>query len=282
MCYAERINIIQNGTTDYAIVVPDICSIVEEKAALEIQTYLCKVTGTTLKIVPEKLNTGNGIYVGHTEYARQNNVLGESKENWRIKVVDNKVILTGGLGADDRGVIYAAYHFLEDYVGIRWWNQWEEYIPVCNSFSMDIDVDVNKTPAFEYRKIIDIFSHIDYTGQASNRLNVVGDDGRPDGAYNKELPSLGGVMQMGPPHHVHTVGRYFPADEYFEKHPEWWSWNRALQKHVPYGQFCLNNEGFYQAMLEKLMENIKKTYEEADAKGVERPCFYSISLNDTG
>ena len=48
-----------------------------------------------------------------------------------------------------------------------------------------------------------------------------------------------------------------PAREYFDSHPEWFAWSDVEGKRINYGHYCLSSEGFYQAVLEKLIDYIK-------------------------
>ena len=112
---------LKKGINDCKIVIPENAHIVEKTASEELLNYIEKSLSIKLSIVSENEAEGKCIYVGHTEFAKKNNVLGKSKENWIIKMVDGNLILTGGVNAGDRGNIYATYHFLEDIVGVRWW-----------------------------------------------------------------------------------------------------------------------------------------------------------------
>ena len=195
--------LIHDQQTEYTIVIPDDAQPVEQTAAEELQQYLQKALGAVLPIQQENRTFAKAFYIGHTEYARSAGILGTSTENWIIRVQDGNVILTGGVNANDRGIIYAVYHFLEDIVGIRWWSVWEEYIPKLTRLSLASDFRKEGTPAFPYRKILHHRKLDGFYYDARNRGNVVGDDGLPDGAYHPSIRKLGGAMQMGRPHHVH-------------------------------------------------------------------------------
>lgn len=272
--------LVKNRVAYFKIAIPDNASIVEKKVSCELKEYIKRATGADSEIVNESEAVGTTIYVGHTAFARENGISGNDIENWIIKAVDGNVVLTGGINATDRGVAYSVYHFLEDYLDIHWWNTFEEYVPDMPDFSIQGDIYDNKTPAAAYRKIIELFSHRDFVCQARNRMNIIGDDGIADGAFNEDVKARGGAIYMAPPHHVHSMSHYIKADEEFAEHPDWWAYNEVLNKRIDFGQLCLSSEGLYQAMLDKLLKNIEEQNKKCEETGTEKPYFYSVSLAD--
>ncbi len=274
------ISLVKNKTAYFKIAIPDNASAVEKKVSDELREYIKKATGADAQIIKESDASGTVIYVGHTEFAKKRGILGNSKENWIIKAVDGNIVLTGGLNATDRGVAYSVYHFLEDYLDVHWWNTFEEYVPKLSDFAIKGDVYDNKTPAVPYRKIIELFSHTDFVCQARNRMNIIGDDGVPDGAFNEDVKARGGAIYMAPPHHVHSMAHYIKASEDFAEHPDWWAYNEVLNKRIDFGQLCLSSEGLYEAMLGKLLKNIEEQNKKCKETGTEKPYFYSVSFAD--
>lgn len=272
--------LVVNNRENAKIVIPKNASETEKTASFELQAYIEKVTGAKLEIVPEEKIDDVAIFVGHTKYAATKGICGTSAENWIIKGVEGNLILTGGLKNTDRGIIYSVYHFLEEYLGVRWWNFREEYVPEASDLKIKSNVCVSKMPVFDFRKILDIFEYKDFKYHARNRMNIIGDDGIEDGAFNDNVKKYGGAKYMAPPHHVHSLGLYFPADKYFAEHKDWWAFNEVVNDRISYGQFCLSNEGFYQAMLHKLIDNIEAQNKKCEENGVERPVFYSVSFKD--
>ena len=278
----KELCIVNGGISEYMIVIPQNPSEVEEYAAEEVRTYLRKATNTVLPIVEETGEQDYCIYVGHTNFADRNGITGDSEENWKIAVCENNVILTGGLNSSQRGITYAAYHFLEDYVGIRWWNFVEEYVPVLTELKLDAELFAEGTPAFRVRKVVDSWAQVDYYSAARSRMNVVGrGDGVVDKIYNSSVRKTGGAHYVGAPSHTHTLELYFPVEEYFKEHSEWWGWDAREERHRDDFQFCLSDEGFFQAVLKKLLLYIRREFEKAEKYEIEKPWFYSISISDT-
>ncbi len=277
-----KVQLIYDKQTDYAIVVPQNPAPVEQTAAEELQLYISKTLGVILEIKTETESIGKGFYIGHTGYAKVAEILGDAKENWIIKMHNGNLVLTGGVNRGDRGIIYAVYHFIEDVLGVRWWNRFEEYVPNLSELSVDADFYKTGTPAFYFRRI---FSHApipDFYYEARNRGNVImSDDELPDDIYNESVARLGGALHMGRPDHCHTLGRYYPAEEYFDKHPDWFAWSAFQNKRISYGHYCLTNEEYIEAMIAKLMGFIEEDQEIAKRTGMEPPVFYSLSFPDS-
>ncbi len=273
--------LIQNEKTEYSIVIPENCAPVCQTAAEELQEYLKKALNVTLAITTEGAAVGKAFYIGHTAYAKAAGVSGKSTENWIIKMVDGNLILTGGVKENDRGIIYAVYHFLEDIVGVRWWNYWEEDVLSLSELSLDSDFCKEGTPAFYYRKPLHYRKFEDFYFDARTRTNVVGDDGLEGGVYHPSIKKLGGALPMGRPHHVHTLDKYFPPQETFDAHPDWFAWSAFQNKRISYGHYCLTNDEFVDALTEKLLAYVEEDQRLARETGMELPDFYSVSFPDS-
>ena len=235
-----KTTIINDKKTKYSIVIPKDCSEVEKNATTELKEYIKKAFDTDIYIKNEIEASGKAFFVGHTNYAYKAGIQGKSKENWIVKMHDDNIILNGGLKNTDRGIVYAVYHFLEDVVGVRWWTRFEEDVPQLSNLSLEQDFCIEGTPYFTYRKILSHYNSPDFYYEARRRGNVIMPvSDLPDGIYDKSVKKLGGALHMGRPNHVHSLGYYFPANEYFEKHPDWFAWSEFEQKRVTYGHYCI-------------------------------------------
>ncbi|MBQ9975199.1 MAG: DUF4838 domain-containing protein [Clostridia bacterium] len=269
---------------DCKIVIPENATVVEKTAAEELKEYIKRSLDTELEIVSESLSDGKCIFVGHTEYADEHGIKATSCEHWIIKLHNGNLILTGGVKRTDRGIIYSAYHFLEDFLGVRWWNSFEENVLTLDELSLDSELFVEGIPAFPFRKpLMNYYCGInEYPQIPRTRTNVLDpvDDGIPERMYHPDVRKYGEVMSMSRPHHVHVMSRHFPADKYFDKHPEWWAWNKMKGEHLRNGHYCFSNEGFFDALVARLLFIIGEDLELAKKTGVEPPCYYSLSLDD--
>jgi len=270
--------LIRGEKPKYTIVIPTIPAPVEETAAQELQNYLKKALGTELPVCKEEAFAGKAFYIGHTQYAKTAGVFGKSEENWIIQLHEDNVILTGGVRENDRGILYAVYHFLEDVVGIRWWSVWEEYVPELTELSLEENFCREGTPFFEHRKVLGFRHMEDFYYDARTRGNVVGDDGLEGGVYHPCIKKLGGAKPFGRPHHVHTIDKYFPPEEYFAQHPEWFALYSGVR--VPWSHFCLSSESLAEALTERLLAYIEEDKALSAKTGAALPDFYDISFPD--
>ncbi len=257
---------------NYEILGPTAVKPYEANAMKELGDYLAKRIDGTLKV--------GGLspvvfHVGDTDLAKSLGCLSTQlrEEEWIIKSIGNKVVLNGG---GTRGVLYAVYHFLEDYCDIHWWNEYEEFIPTPSSLSLPA-LDAKGKPAFLYRDIYCYSKsegHPEYTRFAiRNRLNRAGD---------LEVSSgLGGSFDYGPPYHCHTFAFYFPEEVYFKEHPEYFSLLGHRRVGGKRSQICLTNPELRKAFLEKLFDYIRQGDEEAAKQNVAPPRIYDISMNDS-
>ncbi len=259
--------IVNGGKTDYVIALCSRPIPSEQTAAKELQSYLEKSTGVLIPIVGESSLTSSqpAIMVGPTVFTRSKGIVLKGEEDWTIKTIANRLVLTGGR---PRGTLYSVYHFLEDHVGIRWWTMWEESVPRLNKLTINT-IDESGKPGFMYRDIYDAEIGWPKEFYVRNRVN---------GMFSFAPWEYGGTVQYGPPYHVHTFSRYFPSSEYFTTHPEYFSMSGG--KRIDNGQLCLTNKDMQREWIVKMKEYIRSSYAEADKAGVPRPSMFSISQND--
>ncbi len=267
-CFAGAVLLFAVGTLfaePYTVSGPQNAKPHERTAMEELSSYLGKRVSGPLRIGDKE---GIIFRVGDTELAARHNLLSTQlpEEKWVIRSFGNEVLLNGG---GPRGALFAVYHFLEDYCGVRWWNEFEEDIPAATPLELPA-LDAQGQPAFAFRDI--------YREQVSpqaarferrTRLNARG------GA------NLGGAYSFGPPNFCHTFDYYINADKHMQDHPEWFSLRNGKrvggQRH---GQLCLTNPEVRDRILEQMLVYIQKGIEEAKKNGVEPPHIYDLSHND--
>lgn len=277
------VDIVKNRKTSYSILIPKKASSVERWGAEELADYLQKALGVSLPILTEGCGAGKAIYVGHTAYAAAAGLQAKAKENWIIRMKDENLILMGGLRPEDRGTLYAVYHFLEDMIGVRWWSLYEEDVPQLQELALAADLCTEGTPFFEMRKVFINrckINSFDYFARA--RLNTLEARGELDGGvYNPTVERAGGAIRTSLPNHVHSIGYYIKPEDYFEEHPDWFAWSDVEGKRVSFGHLCFANEEMFHEVLRKLLGYIADDVRLQQEKGLEMPCYYSISLIDT-
>ncbi|MCU0918671.1 MAG: DUF4838 domain-containing protein, partial [Planctomycetes bacterium] len=190
-------------------------------------------------------------------------------ERWAMRTVGPDVVLVGGR---PRGTLYAAYRFLEDQIGVRWWNVVEEHVPQRPTLEIP-SLDRHGEPRFRYRDIHLLYSNDGGRFAARNRLNGQ--------AFGPLDPALGGGVYYGPPNGVHTFYFYIPPKEQFDKHPEWFSLVDG-KRTADQAQLCLINRELRASVAEKLRSYIEESRAQARKAGLAPPLDFDISQNDWG
>lgn len=280
---SKRITIISDGKSNYSIVLPIKPTTVEKSAAAELQQYLKKSTGVELSIKSESeiKRRSNNIFIGNTRFAQKHSLTKQEVggENWVLKSVKNNLVITGG---DVRGVLYGVWHFLEDEIGVRWWDPWEEDVPELTAVTIPRNYNKSGNPSFSYRDLYDsIFDEqgIDPKSEKSN-YSLYQARNRLNGHFSFTPPEYGDRYKYGRPYHVHTFSRYFPVEVYFEKHPEWYAFSKEKNQRIDNGQLCLSNKELMETFKQMVNDTIKFSNWLADERGETRPDFFSISFND--
>ena len=268
---AAAATVADQGNARASIVLCDSPTKAELTGAEELAAYLSQVTGGAFAIIAESeaSTPGTCIFVGPTSFAKGRGVdagaLGP--EEWVMRTVGDHLVLAGGR---PRGTLYAVYRFLEDVVGVYWWNPFEESVPAKATLTVD-GLDRQGKPAIRYRDIYMLYGHDGGRFAARNRLNREGDA--------RIAAKYGGGMDYGPPYHVHTFYKYVPPETYFETHPEWFSLING-KRSADRAQLCLTNQELRDVFVEKLKAYIDETRAAAAKEGRPAPVVFDISQND--
>jgi Domain of unknown function (DUF4838) len=261
-----------DGQATATVVLGDSPTNAERTAANELADYLTQVTGGTfvVQLESEASRETAAIFVGWTSYAKEHGVdVGAfGPEEWVMRVIDGNLILAGGR---PRGTLYAVYRFLEDEVGVHWWNPFEETVPRQPRLEIQ-KLDRRGEPAFRYRDIYMLYGNDGGRFAARNRLNREGDAGIR-GEY-------GGEMGYGAPAHVHTFNRYVPPAKYFETHPEWFPLIDG-ERSSGNVQLCLTNQELRELFVKKLVAYIQQSRAYAAKQDRPAPLVFDISQNDS-
>ena len=238
----------------------------ERTAASELALYLEEATGARFQVYHEfdPRPKGPAFFVGPTSAARIRGIdpskMGD--EEWVIRSSGDAVFLAGGR---PRGTLYAVYHFLEDELGIRWWNTFEESVPRRNTLRVGRIV-AHGRPAFGFRDVSGA-GNTDGTQRWLTRNRVNGEStGNPTFAT---------------PWSVHSYYYVVPPDEYFDAHPEYFS-ERAGFRSSSEMQLCLTNPDLPAIVAGKLAAFASAAEAAASASGAPPARLLDFSQNDWG
>lgn len=174
-----ELTLVENGAPKATIVLSDKPTKAAQLAAFEIQEHVKLITGATLPIVGDDANpVGLKIFVGpskhagapknfkNQEYAVQfkpNAIVIAGKDKQYFGKVDywyaGTPKIKGAYGYmswpglfDAKGTLYAAYDFLEEYCGVRWFDQSEFGTDVPKTKTLSVTAkNIRRVPAFSYR-----------------------------------------------------------------------------------------------------------------------------------
>jgi Domain of unknown function (DUF4838)/Glycosyl hydrolase family 67 N-terminus/Domain of unknown function (DUF5107) len=224
-CLAANLRLVENGKSDYSIVIAPDASQSERHGAEELQKFLEQMSGARLPITTDPQR--RMVLVGNSAALENLNLripfadLGP--EGFALKTSGHNVVIAGGRL---RGSMYGVYTFLEK-LGCRWFTPELSRIPKTRTITVG-PLDEKQTPAFEYRE--PFFSEaLDRDWAARNKTN---------GSYQRLDASVGGNVQYYP--FVHSFDLLLPPSRYFDQHPEYFSLIDG-QRRKEGGQLCLTN-----------------------------------------
>src|SRR5688500_14681237 len=255
---AKDLVIVQDGRSDFSIVLPAAARPSEKRAAAELQSYVKQMSGAELPIITdEQPLPAHAILVGpskHTEALSVRldpNALGQ--EGFLTQTIDEKHLLVAGTGP--RGTMYGVSALLEG-LGVRWYTPKVTHVPQRKTVAV-APMNAIQVPAFEYREPY-FAEAFDRDWAARNRVN---------GQHADLDESVGGKISYYP--FVHTFDALVPPD-LFDKHPEYFP-QVGGQRRGGYVQRCLTNED----VLKLSIEAVKRW-----AKEHPEATIYSVSQND--
>lgn len=204
--------LVQNQKTCYKIVLSRDASPAEQHAAEELKSFLHQISGAVFPICFTDESTGDcEILVGNSsrlsEIGFEINFDSLGREGFQIKTVGNRLIIAGGR---PRGTLYAAYTFLEDNLGCRWFTPTVSQIPKRNSIELPC-IDDKQVPVLEYRDPF-CLGNLDTDWHSRNKSNTM----------HALLPDSKGYKVDYYPF-VHSFDALVPVAEYFDTHPEYFS-----------------------------------------------------------
>ncbi|MCK4853208.1 MAG: DUF4838 domain-containing protein, partial [Bacteroidales bacterium] len=214
-CNTTDLTLIQNGHSEYEIIIPNNADSVELKSSNELQKYLQKISGVSLAIRDEdKISSNNRIYIGNTIEGEFWNA---GADEIIIKVKDGDLFILGG---DSKSTQYAIYSFLENYLGCRFYAPDVEIIPETNHVRVPNDIDYQYTPPVSTRTV---HSRLYYDNRGFADKRKVTHE-----AFPGYVPGYG----------VHTFNRFVPSSKYYQAHPEYYALRDG--RRIP-SQLCLTN-----------------------------------------
>ncbi len=228
-----------HGKAAYALLVPKNAKEIETKAAHDIALYFKLISGADFPIIAEDAPAIEGrplISIGRTQ------LLAHSPSQWKnadlaaegyaIEVLGKNVYLYGGSG---RGLMHGVYSLLEEDLGCRWYSPSSIDTPHLEKFSARL-ASRKFVPVLELRDPY-IYKTWDSNWSLRNKTNTP----------QARVPlAWGGSLRFH--HAAHTYAIYFPTEEYFGKHPEYYALINGKRQPT---QLCHTNEDVIRLSIEK-------------------------------
>ncbi len=227
-CTEDRLQIFDNGKSDYEIVVLGEATESQYRSAELLQEYLQKISGVALDIVDESSQDASKhkIYVGN----RNDEPL--EPHQIVIRTQEKDLFIFGHSDLDTR---YAVYEFLERYLGCKWYAPDAMEIPSISSIVLE-PIGYVYTPEITTRTV---HSKLFYENKSFADQQKVTYESFPYYAQGAR---------------VHTFHRFLPEEKFYGSHPEYYAL-RGDQR-LP-TQLCLTNE----KVLEIVKDSVSALFE---------------------
>jgi hypothetical protein len=266
---AAPVSLVRDGQPQCAIVQSPMPSPAEKLAANELACYLQQITGATVPIeMGVKSDRTNIVLHQQSDEDSDLTPIGRRlpAEGFGIAVRKNNVFLVGG---DERGVLYAAYTFLER-LGCRWlapklafYKGSAEVVPHLSMLTFSLDKDLVQAPVLKFRKLYVEEGHshnaenlqqmvewmpklryntlvvpIDYSG----RGRVKWDNWRE--ALTPELKRRGIIIEVGGHGYQNFLNAEQEGGKYWREHPGWFGSDESGKRTPAQNRvICSSNAG---------------------------------------
>lgn len=220
----QEYTLVENGTSEYTIVIPNSPTLGEDIGADIISEYLYQATACSMKIVSESAYNSaihkNTISLGKTELYNQTNlnvnVDDLNTDGYVIKNVGEDIYVVGG----ESGVAYqyAAYRLLNEFIDFEAYSYDEIYYKSSQTVVYE-EMDIVDIPDFAFREMYneDVSLSVDPTAYRNLIKN-----------HLVQFSSVGGG---------HSIFKLLPVETYYEAHKDWY-----VSTDPARGQLCFSKQ----------------------------------------
>ena len=248
----EKMALIEDGASEYGIVVGENAIPAERTAAEKLQGFLKQISGVELPIASGGGAFEKKIVIGIEE--------GLDAEGFAIRTQGGDIAIMGG---GPRGVLYGVYEFLQKFLGCRWYSGDIVVIPESDTVMVPQEIDLSEQPAFIYRNPTTVrrltTEDVDYC--LANKVN---------GVQAVEDERYGGMVRYPI---YHAGEEIMPTSEYFDEKPYLYAQREDGQPFGGYTNPCLTEPEVLEIYVSYALERLA---EEPDLL-----CM-SMGLNDSG
>ena len=270
--------LVEDGQSEYKIVIPLAASECEKFSATQIQNYIAQSTGVNLPVV-----TDVGITLGDKVISVGKTALTVSAEldtsnlnidGFKIKTQGETVMIKG---QRDRGTLYGAYDFLEKFVGVKFLTASYEYVPTLSDIPL-YQADITEIPDFSLRS--HFANHTRRNMDLASKMRMIA----PGNASGDASARYGGAWNEDWTMDMHSFNNLVRYDVYAEKYPEWFTDPDALTSGNGGVQPVLSNGLTDDGEIDQTMENslLKQMIENTKQAILDAPdaVYVALSQND--
>lgn len=267
---AEKYILASGKKSEYRIAIDKNASESEKWSANELQRWLREITGADLPVQDVSVNhNGPQIVIGHNSIMQQKTGVPSpvpKDESFRYFTSGPDLYIYGGR---QRGTMYGVMAFLENELGCRWYTPSVSLIPKRDEVAF-VSYDHAESPGIRVRNNF-YFEAFDPIWCARNKMNgamgSTSDTLKTDEKWAVQRKQPGGVESYWA---VHTFYPLMPPEEFFDKHPEYYSLidNKRTYKEA---QLCLTNPDVLRIVTERIKRRMHESPEYL---------IYDVSQND--
>ncbi len=229
----------ENGQTEYVLVFPEGANASVNYAVTELAKFFGEATGANLVLYPDSAiaygENKKYISVGDTALSRQAGINVTKEElngdGFVIKTVEDDVYIKS---ANNRGILYGVYDFLERYVGVRFISTEVTYVPSQEEIAL-YETDIVSVPAFEYRNLYsysmrennELYTRLRFNAPERPISDIYGGRTNWYTQLNGIKDDYNGLHEMLPRYVdfnvIHNAFYWVNPADYYEEHPEFFA-----------------------------------------------------------
>ncbi len=227
--------LVDDGKSEYKIVLPNEPSEAEETASWELEALFAEATSITLETVYESeitySDTAKLILLGNTQYAEIADVDVDAipYDGFTLKTVGSNLFVLG----KEKGVLYGVYEFLENTFGFEYF--------VSNVYALDKNVKNQYMPKLDISDAPDIAYRTDAWGAEKGGID------------RARLRSFTSPFMSYGMYQVHNTMDWLPPATYKATHSSWYASSGGQLCYTAHG-----NETELAAMQEVVLEKFKE------------------------
>jgi hypothetical protein len=244
---SNMLQFVENGTTEYHVVLSTSASPSQQFAAAEFCKYFHQCTQNEIPLL-----------IQDTDIPKKSLILGDhplistllpdfdlnslEEEGFAFKTIEEYIII---IGSKTRGTIYGVYSFLEEFFKIKFYSN--DYIVVHPLENLTISsLDNNEMPGFKYR-IVTYLNLMDPDYAVTQKINL--------DPFLEE--KHGGNFFISTAHMTHTFYQLVDPKIYYNTHPEYFALSNGVRI-GNVGQLCLSNSSVVDIAVDSVLSWFKE------------------------